>query len=682
MTPALSLAFLPASGSSPPALPITWHGRLVFTEEHVVTILESLRFGGISRDRAANGALRLRNGIDAGKALRHACDACPALAREVDAAEAEGRARLRVDGVSRAGEFSRGAERGIGDAEGLPDGAQANTAVVGGDRDETKHEGGEQVHAQHGATAAPLAQASAVLRGVLAHEPCGESLPLTGAAGMRLGSGEASATDDAEQKRGDGAHVTQGEAGTARAQGKDEGPGALQAPEPSPGISPSARGVAGAIQPVLSVHVARDWDPSPRAAQPTSAPIVAQAPVTWNEVTTRSAALDVEAVLPAVEAARSKRASEATDDGAPNWERIREEAAGYAPGPYGWVLYQEDHLAHSGENFPALSPFSLYTIERFFLSGKRWLLWMAGRGFGKSTLTARIATALGFGVQRRAAPGPAWVCPIVSVLPVDADRRLEDIQQILMHVYRQEVKPVKSMIAATDGTGCAIAWVSSASTIGNVSGPSSFAALMDEEEKILNGRAGGIVGSLAFTFRSRPRTYGMRVSSAMTTADTLAGDCERGQTLTNYVVTLGPFVDAAVAGLLAVAAWEEAGIATGKANPEAAHAIRSHALSLTADSWQIPTWLGHPTIGIPTDAEGRPLGVPWGPGDAAIATRIEAEAVPEKARDGLPPWRYWLRECCSVPTGDEAWETAGEWAVLGEEHRNAGIMTEERWDGR
>lgn len=567
MTPALSLAFLPAS-DSPPALPITWHGRLVFTEEHVVSILESLRFGGISRDRSANGVLGLRYAIDAGKALRHACDACPALAREVDAAEAEGRARLRVEGVGGGAHVDVGSD---GETVAGPVVLDSTTrsGVVGGRSGEAEHEGGEHRHA---------------------------------------------------------------------------------------------------VQPVIAEARAQE------AMTP-------QAPATWREVTARSAALDVAAPRVA-EPARSKRASEATDDGAPDWERIREEAAGYAPGPYGWVLYQEDHLAHSGENFPALSPFSLYTIERFFLSGKRWLLWMAGRGFSKSTLTARIATALGFGVQRRAAPGPAWVCPIVSVLPVDADRRLEDIQQILLHVYRQEVKPVKSMIAATDGTGCAIAWVSSASTIGNVSGPSSFAALMDEEEKILNKRAGGIVGSLAFTFRSRPRTYGMRVSSAMTTADTLAGDCERGQTLTNYVVTLGPFVDAAVAGLLAVAAWEEAGIATGKANPEAANAIRYHALSLTAESWQIPTWLGHPSIGIPTDAEGRPMPVPWGPGDAAIATRIEAEAVPEKARDGLPPWRYWLRECCSVPTGDEAWETAGEWAVLGEEHRNAEMMTEDRWDGR
>lgn len=342
---------------------------------------------------------------------------------------------------------------------------------------------------------------------------------------------------------------------------------------------------------------------------------------------------------------RSKRASEATDDGAPDWAAIRTEAAEMAPGPFGWVLYQESRLAASDANFPALSPFSLHAIDGFFTSGKRWLLLLGGRGYGKSTLTGRLGTALGFGIERRAAPGPAWICPIVSVLPIDAERRLEDIQQLLLHVYRQEVKITKSSIAARDSGGNAIAWVSSASTIGNVSGPSSFAALVDEEEKILYGRAGGIVGSLAYTFRSRPRVYGFRVSSPISSEDTLARACANGNgpgaPLTNYVVTLGPFVEEARAGMLAVAVWEE----SVKKNAEAAASIRSFAAGLTIDSWQVPTWLGYPSTGRPTEDE------PWGAGQAAIATRIEAEAVDPKNMDGLEPWRYWLRECASFPTG-------------------------------
>ena len=373
----------------------------------------------------------------------------------------------------------------------------------------------------------------------------------------------------------------------------------------------------------------------------------------------------------------SKRASETTDDGTPDWPSIREEAADLSPGPFGFVLYQEQRLAASPLNFPPLSPFSLHAIEGFFLSGKRWMLLMGGRGFGKSTFASRIATAVAFAIERRAAPGPAWVCPIVSVLPVDADRRLEDIQQLLLHGYNQEVKIAsgKSLIAAKDPGGNALAWVSSASTIGNVSGPSSFLAIVDEEEKILYGRAGAIVGSLAFTFRSRPHVYGLRISSAMGSDGTLARACEKGNgpksPLTNYVATLGPYVEDARTGLLAVASWEEE-----RDRPESARAIRQHAESLTEDSWQIPTWLGHPTIGRPTED------TPWGPGQAAIATRIEAEAVDEKSLDGLAPWRYWLRECASVPTGGEEsnlWD--GEGGACGEESRYAGMQEEDRGYG-
>ncbi len=381
--------------------------------------------------------------------------------------------------------------------------------------------------------------------------------------------------------------------------------------------------------------------------------------------------------------AYSKRASEATDDGAPDWQSIRARAAELAPGPFGWILYQEERLAAADAGFPALSPFSLHTIDRFFLSGKRWLHWMAGRGFGKSTLTGRLATAIGFGVERRAAPGPAWVCPIVSVLPVDADRRLEDIQEIIRHAYPmsggldkdgqpKEIKIAlgKSMISARDAAGTALAWVSSASTLGNVSGPSSFAALVDEEEKILYGRAGSIVGSLAFTFRSRPRVWGMRVSSAMTKDDTLARACAKGNgpdaPLTSFVVTLGPFVEDARAGLLAVAAWEE-----GRGRVDAARAIRVHAESLTPESWQIPTWLGHPSIGRPAED------VPWTPGDAAVATRVEAEIVDKGMLDGLEPWRHWLRECASVATGgEEINEWSGGDEPIGEPSRYADVLNE------
>jgi hypothetical protein len=162
------------------------------------------------------------------------------------------------------------------------------------------------------------------------------------------------------------------------------------------------------------------------------------------------------------------------------------------------------------------------------------------------------------------------------------------------------------------------------------------------------------------------------MSSAMSMSDTLARACAKGNgpgsPLTNYVATLGPFVDAAIEGLLGVAAWEES-----RGDVAAALAIRAHALSLTPESWQIPTWLGHPSIGNPDERTN------WTPGDAAVATRIEAEAVDDKSLDGLPPWRYWLRECASVPTGaDELIDDGSEWEVMGDASRNADVMHDER----
>ncbi len=366
------------------------------------------------------------------------------------------------------------------------------------------------------------------------------------------------------------------------------------------------------------------------------------------------------------------------DGDAVDWQRVHEEAREMAPGPFGYVLWQEEALAQSGAGFPRLSPYSLWAIEGFFASLKRWMLLLGGRGYGKSTFTARLASVLGLFTARKMAPGPSWVCPIVSVLPIDAERRLEDVQAIVRHAYHLELKIAlaKSTIVTKDALDNPIAWVSSASTIGNVSGPSSFAALVDEEEKIRD--AGAIIGSLAYTFRSRQGVRGFRVSSAMAAEGTLATDCARGQTITNYVATLGPFLDDALLGLHAVANWEEAGDATQRRapNPEAARQIRAYAASLTANACGVPTWLGHPSIGNPDERAN------WTPGDAAIATRIEAEGVPEAARDGLAPWRYWLRECASVPTAADDASSGGQIEGLADLNRQLVRDVGRAWDGR
>ncbi len=166
----------------------------------------------------------------------------------------------------------------------------------------------------------------------------------------------------------------------------------------------------------------------------------------------------------------------------------------------------------------------------------------------------------------------------------------------------------------------------------------------------------------------------MRVSSAMTVDGTLARACAKGNgpgsPITNHVVTLGPFCEIAKEGCFGVAAWEDR-----RGDADAARQIRAHAGSLTPDSWQIPTWLGHPSIGSDPETPH----VPWGPVDAAIATRKEAEAVDERMLEGLPPWRYWLRESVSFPTGGEVTKDDDvPYEVCGDESRYASVMAGDR----
>lgn len=398
-------------------------------------------------------------------------------------------------------------------------------------------------------------------------------------------------------------------------------------------------------------------------------------PMSWTEAIDASApaASEPPPVAPAPRAATARRKAPAEPGDQPDWDAIRAEAEELAPGPYGHLLWQEEHLAAGG--FPRLSPWWLWTAEGFFASMKRWLLALAGRGAGKSTILTRLATTLALLTSRRIPPGQTWIWPFVSVLPVDAKRRLVEIQAVLLHAYGLEQKITSPdstpTLAMSDALGNSIAWVSSASTIGNVSGPSSLGATMDEEEKILYERAGEILGSLGQTFRARAHIRGFRVSSAMSVEGTLYRSVSRGDTITNYVARIGPFLDAAVAGFLEVACWEEQ-----RGNDEAARVIRVHVATLTSESTGIPTWLGNPTFGNPSET-------PWAPERAAVATRIEAEAVEPDNLGGVSREAYWLRECGSVPTGAGIFEDSdGEYAVVGESSRYSEETAYERgYDG-
>ncbi len=332
------------------------------------------------------------------------------------------------------------------------------------------------------------------------------------------------------------------------------------------------------------------------------------------------------------------------DDGKPDWQLFRDAAArDFGPGMFGLLALQEERLAARG--FPRMGKWWLWTVENFFSSLKRWLLVLAGRGMGKSTVLTRLASLLATFEHRRIPPGQLWIWPFVSVRPADAKKRLSEIQAIYQHAYHLVCKITSPEGTPTmplnDGRGQSIAFVSFASTLGNVSGPNGIGATVDEEEKIERNTA-EIIGSLAMTFRARPGIRGIRCSSAMTTRGSLYQSVGEGDTITNFVARIGwKFLPDAVAGFVAVAEWEDA-----RGNPSGGAAIRTYADTLTAESTAIPTWVGNQSTGSPDGRE-------WPVEKAAVATRIEVEAVPTEGLDGLPRWRYWLRECGSWATGDD-----------------------------
>jgi hypothetical protein len=353
-------------------------------------------------------------------------------------------------------------------------------------------------------------------------------------------------------------------------------------------------------------------------------------------------------------------------------QSFRDEAAAlHGPGLFGLLLLQEARLVAAG--FHPISSWWLWVVEGFLASLKRWLLILAGRGAGKSTMLTRLAVVLALFSPRRIPPGQTWIWPFVSVRPSDAKKRLEEIKAILLHAYHYELKITSPestpTLALEDAAGQSIAFVSFASTLGNVSGPNSVGATVDEEEKLERGPA-EVVGSLAQTFRARPGIRGIRCSSVFKADGTLVRAIEKGDSITNYIARIGErhLVDV-LDGLEAVAVWE-----FQRGDHRAAERIRAYAATVTAESTGVPTWLGNPATGAPED------GSAWTAGQAAVATRIEAEAVDDRVLDGLTRADYWLRENASVVPGggslaDEDFEVAGEF------HRYADEMAMERGYG-
>lgn len=401
------------------------------------------------------------------------------------------------------------------------------------------------------------------------------------------------------------------------------------------------------------------------------------------------AAGDREARAPTAASVIAKRLPprEPEDGEAPDYEAFRSEAYGtYGDGPglYPLLLLQDDRLVTAG--YTPMSPWWRWSLHEFFRAieeaRKRWGVWLAGRGMGKSTTLTRLAAAVGVWGQRSVPPMQRWVCPFISVRPTDADTRLAEIGGILTSAYGAvgtdakgnaalpDITAPRSVptIKLNDANGQAIAYNSLASTIGNVKGPNCFSVIFDEEAAMRHGGSnpsGEILASIIGAFRARDGIFGVRCSSAWEREGSHWNAVEAGDTVTNFVATIGAaHLDVAMSGFLDAAEWEEA----KGAGKVAADKIRAHVGTLTAASRGIPTWVGNPTIG-------------------PVASRIDMEALDDKTLDALYPgltrFDAWLREFGSVPPVAKGSAKGAPWcAGLGDRNRALNDAAAMRGDRR
>lgn len=378
-------------------------------------------------------------------------------------------------------------------------------------------------------------------------------------------------------------------------------------------------------------------DPEWRAAMLAAVPDVEAAPPEPRAMTLRElAAMQAEEPPPAyvpLEKAQTyvPKPTLAEGEDIPDWEKFAQEAADeFGPGRMGLYLKQDARLVQRG--IPATSPWWRWTINEYFGSGKTWLIAMVGRGGGKSTTLERFLLSIIMHTPRVAPPSQEWQCPIVSVRPEDARRRINEIQVMLRMAYFLETKVSSGAVKVTDSHGNPIEIASMAATIGNVSGASTVCVIIDEAAKLASDGANSdteMVTSLAETSRARQGWAGVRCSSAWQTKGSHFASVTQGSNLVNYVATIGPdFIDAALAGLASVAAFEAA-----QGNSHGAAQIRAFAKTLTPKSPNVPTWVANPTI-------------------SAMDARMIIETLPEE--EGLSKVDLFLRESASMPLAKDS----------------------------
>ncbi len=338
------------------------------------------------------------------------------------------------------------------------------------------------------------------------------------------------------------------------------------------------------------------------------------------------------------EARQKGPASPAKADPVDPWAKVRAEAAALCPGPMGYVLWVDGRVSQRG--MPPISRWWRATLRRFYESGKRWFLARAGRRIGKSTTSSRVGIAHAIYVERDIPPGDTGVVPIFSTEKREAGKRLDTFSAVLErldipHKVNRALEGGGTITGLVDSQGHKIEIQVFPATVSAASGFTGIWELCDEETKWRNKEtnanpADAVLDALRPTMTTQPEAVGFRVSSAYAQFGTHYDDIEKGADELHFIATIGEeFLDLAKAGFYAVAAWEEEKARTGPPEHRTmrlrnAKRARDYANNLTADSPNIPSWVGNES----------------GTADP-VKTRIEVKPAPEK-------FGVWMREFGSV----------------------------------
>jgi hypothetical protein len=308
---------------------------------------------------------------------------------------------------------------------------------------------------------------------------------------------------------------------------------------------------------------------------------------------------------------------------ADRWEKLRKDAAQLGEGLYGILLYVDGLIAAKG--FPPMSAWWRFTIRRFWQSGKRWLWVRGGRGIGKSTNLARIAVVeCLFGDHSWLGPGEAGIWPLMSVDMDESNLKVGVVcamLEVLGIEYEKYVRQLgRTRILFQDATGKDIEIRVYPATVTAASGPTLGGFTGDELAKWKNDKDKGtnsadeVIDTIAPAFRARPGTHGYCVSSAWMQEGIHYEMIEAGETDNNCIACIGEeFIEQVKRDLWTVCDNEKV---------EANRLIlEAYIVKLKADSSNVPTWLGNPSI-------------------SALATRKEART-----------FDTWMREAVSRSSG-------------------------------